>query len=399
MIANALVALLVATTVSPFPAQDPARAQDPESGQDVPLPAEMTVGPSRDAVRAAAIARLDGMVGIAGSEVVLQADLMLIILQTPALRERYEQALADQRAYERLMSEALEVRLRDLLTVEAGRTLGFDPALVSDYTKATFAEDVERFGGHRAFSDLLRQNYLTPQDWRNQIEDRLLGEAWRASVSGRAAGPTGRPSVDRFISPAWLEAAYEDLLRSRSPEERALVGIQPERVIMRQLVIDETEGNDARALAQALRAQAETEGADFEGLIRRYGSAFRDEGGRTDPFSLDLVREVSRALHDSGELHEFAKTAAVGDYLGPLLATSEGGTRGWWVYRLEERLPATEALPFTDPDMQRRLLARVQRRLDDLREQTAFRAFLKRTYVHPPELEEFLERSGGRSGR
>lgn len=402
MIATPLVALLVATTLPRLPVQD-GRAADEPAGQEpaaeVALPPEMSAGPSRDAVRAAARARLDGMVGIAGSQVVLQADLMLVVFRTDYLRERYERALADPKAFERLMAEALEIRLRDLLMVEAGRTLGFDPGLVSDYTKATFEEQVEALGGHRAFSDALRQRYLTPQDRRKQIEDQILGDAWRASVSGRAAGPTGRVSVDRYISPAWLEAAYEDFKRSTSPADRALVGIQPERVVMRQLVIEETESNDGEALARALRAQAETDNADFGGLIGRYGSAFRETGGLTDPFSLDLAREASQNLHGSNALYEFGKTARIGDYLGPLPATSEGGRKGWWVYRLEERLPATEALPFTDPEMQRRLLDRVQRRLDDLREQTAFRAFLARTYVHPPELREFLERTGGQIGR
>lgn len=354
---------------------------------------------SREDIEASARDLLDSTLAIAGDEVVLQRDLTLV-LYSPEFRERFERSKTDPAAYNKLVEEALQLRLQDLITVQAGRTLGFDPELVEQFTDERFQEDVQAYGGPKAFSDVLRRSYLTPQDYRSQIRDGLLGNSWRRSVSGGAAGPTGRTSVDRYVSPGWLFAAYEDLKRSPSARDRELVGIQVERVVLRRLMIADAEYPDAHALASVIREQVEA-GADLSDLVQQYEAepASRQRGGlMPQPLPLDLLREVGQQVHGGPELYEALRSAEVGTCAGPYPVDVEGRT-GWCVYRLEERLPATEARPFGDPEMQRRLRLRLQRQIDDLRIERAFRRVLDQTYIHPPEMRAILERRGGLKSR
>ena len=360
---------------------------------------EPTRSASRADIEASARDLLDSTVAIAGDEVVLQRDLTLV-LYSSTFRERFERSKTDPAAYNKLVEEALQLRLQDLITVQAGRTLGFDPELVEDMTDRTFQDDVEANGGPKTFSDRLRRSYLTPQDYRSQIRDSLLGNAWRRSISGHVAGPTGRTAVDRYVSPGWLFAAYEDLKRSPSARERELVGIQMERLVLRRLMIAEAEYPDAQSLARVIREQVEA-GADMGELVQQYEAEAPSRGRQglmLQPLPLDFLREVSQTVHGGSELYEALRSAEAGTCAGPFPVSAEGRA-GWCIYRLEERLPATEALPFDDPGMQRRLRIQLQRQLDDLRVERAFRRVLDQTYIHPEPMRSILERSGGQRSR
>ena len=337
--------------------------------------------------------RSDAVIGVAGDELVLQGDLYALIRWHPDLTQYRDAVLAGAASEDRALHEALKLQCRSLIRVQAGRALGFDPERVEEVTDRFFEEQVERLGGPRAFHAEMSRGFGTAEAFRAQVRDKILGDAWEDSVAGRAAGATGRAAVDRYISPGQLREFYLECLRSQNPEERALVGMEPERVQLQYIVIDAAQ-EDAEVLARTIRGQVE-QGADFAVLIENHGVRVPGvEDGMLRPTTLDTLRVIGRQNHGDAQLYDFARQAPVGALLGPLETAGQGGARGWSVYRLVERLPAQGARPFLDRATQKRLRAYLQERLDEVRVRAAFAEELADAFVRPGDLKEFLLQQG-----
>ena len=101
----------------------------------------------------------DFVVGIAGNELVLRSDLDLRIWTDADLRQRMQAASTVEEQME-VNFEALSSRLENLIMVQAGADIGFDPELVEQLTDREFAQKVESFGGHVRMSEMLQQPRL-----------------------------------------------------------------------------------------------------------------------------------------------------------------------------------------------------------------------------------------------
>ena len=138
-----------------------------------------------------------------------------------------------------------------------------------------------------------------------------------------------------------------------------------------------------------IRDRAE-EGHSFSGIIRMHG-VIPINDTKTQPLPVELLRSVGRENHGSDELWNFAREAEAGKFIGPLREQSPGGRVAWIVYKLEERLPATEALPFESLELQKRLREHLLGILDRNREETAFRTFASQAYIYPETVREALD--------
>lgn len=335
----------------------------------------------------------DWIMGVAGNEAVLRSDLEFVIMGDRDLQERWAKA-RDARERMSVYNDALETHLEDLLKIQAGKDLGFDPELVELFTEGSFERDIERMGGYLEARDTLRNMQITPEIRREYLRDGILRQSWEDAIRGRFPGPTGRRAVDRYIRPGWLASSYRTFTQSPLDYERALVGMYAERVRLQHLIIDaKTWGGQEEALpiATELRRRCVEEGEPFLNLVRGQYSADPRDDGMWRPREGAAWERVGRELHRSEVLGQFANAGQPGDVTEPLPLFRNGEPAGWSVWHLVERQPASQAAAFTDKGVQDGLRRHLEASLDEVRMERAFRRVLEASYVHPENLRTFLE--------
>ena len=332
----------------------------------------------------------DFVVGVAGNEVVLRTDLDVMIHENSELKQRYERARTQKERLE-VQLDSLSALLEQLVMVQAGSDIGFDPELVEQLTNREFKRQIERQGGYRAMSAALAEQGMTPARLKELNRDRLLSESWRRSRIGRAPGPTGRVTVDRYIRPGLLRMYYDAFVDSRVQAEREAVGQVDPQVRIQLLQINVPPGEDRDRVLRNIQALVDTyQSGDttFEALVNQYGDeSVRNLRGVAPAPVLDRLGQLR---HSSPELGELAREGEVGAVTRPLwleITDGEGRvrTQAWCVYRLAERIPAVPALPFESRELQAKLRAYLLKILDEEREDAAFAATLADTYIWPEQ--------------
>lgn len=363
------------------------------AAQTLPLPADApTLEPS-----APAIAYLDWGIGVVGNEVL-------------TLRE-IERAEADPYApWQTRLREGEDrgaVRediLRDLamtrLEVEAGRSRGFDPALVESLVSGHFERQVERFGGAAGFSQRLRTSRTSPEQFREQVTADLYRIAWRDSERGVQPGPSGRTTADRYIRPGELLSAYEVLKESQDPEDLALVGAKASSFTLKRMILSLEEhapGLEGQAavervvfLATQLRGQVALGDASFPEQVQAWDA----NRGRTPDLerSLQGMLVMSRSLHGGDALYEFGRTARVGDITPPLPYKVEDSVRAIVLYQITAKNDAVPAEPFGSLEVQARLRKHLLEELDQRRLVRSRLGLVRGSFVFPQDLQAFLAR-------
>lgn len=339
----------------------------------------------------------DHVVGVAGNEVILFTDLEIMIRSDRDLRERMERATTRLEQVE-VRLDALSRRLESLVIVQAGQDLGFDPELVAELTDLEFDQQVESMGGHRAAAQELALVQLTPTDRKAQISDHLLGETWRRSQIGRAPGPGGRITVDRYVRPGVLRMYYDSFENSQLAKEREAVGQIEAQVRVQMLQVNVPVGGtpeDTRVQVDAFVGAYESGDASFEYLINTWG----DESSRNQRGISDAARLLAAGhrLHGSDALGLIAYDGEIGDLTEPLLLIERDPSgqilsRSWCVYRLAERIPPVAALPFSSRKLQKDLTETLQGLTDDHREEVAFGRVLGETMIYPPDQRDLILR-------
>jgi hypothetical protein len=342
----------------------------------------------------------DYVIGVAGNEVVLRTDLDMTLSSDPELAERNQRATTALER-EQVIYDALRARMETLVMVQAGEDLGFSPELVEELTNSEFEDRIERFGGHRKASELLAEFGETPEQHKARVRDRLLAESWRRSRIGTAAGPTGRPSVDRYIRPGLLLSTYNSFVNSSLPEERAVVGKYDERVQLQLLQVNvppEATRADAKDQVEVYLELYRSDAWTFDRLVTTYGTASSHaRKGLLRPARVTVFDALGQQRHQGPELGDLCVKGEVGAVSEPLWWQRKQGdrtARAWCVYRIAKRLPATEAKPFFDRQLQGDLTHKLQSSIDDLREDIAFRAVLRETntWFFRPERDGSLKR-------
>lgn len=389
--------LLLSLCAAQEPAQEPPPQEPPIEGlPETPTP------------RGAMLPH-DFVIGMAGNEVVLRGDLEILIQRDDDLRTAYEAARTDEEVRD-VLGRALSRRLETLILVQAGQDLGYDPELVEELTTREFEQQVERAGGHRNMSRALQRFDRTPESQRDQTRDRLLQQSFVASKIGRAAGPTGRVSVDRHVRPGLMRMYYDSFVDSNVQRELEVVGKQPERVRLQALQVNLPAGGDPEQSREQVEAflefyrsedvKFESEQAKFEYLIERHGDEdSRKYGGMIPVGPPRALAEWGRRRHEGSEaLGRLAREGEVGDTTEPLWLEEggEGGTRAWCIYRLAERLDPVPARPFQDQELQADLRRFLLHQQDRERENAAFLEALRDTYLQPPDARRLVLETRGR---
>lgn len=375
-------------------AQEPA----PQPQKDSPSRLEFALG--------------DGVIAVVGRELIRRDDVFAALSSGV-----YEKRIPGLKAAAQSLDEAVRQRAAERVLIEfvfdhlktaGGRNQGYAPEMVAAILKRQTASFQRNVGGVVAASQLLRDNGLDPEALRARNEALLLRRTWEDSVAGRAAGPTGRASIDRFVPPSVLYLEYQRRLGSHLAEDRASLGEHPQRYVLQQVILGIANYNGmerAREIAEELRGAVEAGELTMEDAARQFTlPRDRQNQWQIDPLSEVELAAYSNANYESEELATWALAAAPGDLSAPFIyyGAPEGGVRkprALVVYRLAEVLAPTSAEPFTSPELQRRLLEALQDEWDRARIDRGLLELLDATYVWQPALKEELLRSARRGPR
>ncbi len=304
------------------------------------------------------------------------------VLTLRQLESRLERALEAQPVsnpgeMQALRGDIATRAVQDLLMVQRGRDLGFDPEFVQRTVSNYLREQADTAGGVSSMAERLALEGDTAARRRETITDDLYAISYERFITGQAPGPGGRPSRDRYVRPGLLALAYEQI--ELQPAAVRALGGDPETFVVQQLVLSAATfggAEPARAFAEDLRRQA-LEGADFEDLVLTY-SVVTSERGLSPPLTLPDLRRAAP------EAFEFCVNGQEGD-LSPVLPILEKGVPVYYrVLRLHERRPLTLP-PFGAAEVQQRLNQIVLRNRDGMLRDETLRGLFASSYIWTPE--------------
>jgi hypothetical protein len=366
------VILSLALVAAAFAPQDSAAA--------APAPAPASPDASA-AARAAGWKRLDAIFLVVNEDALTFQDFYR---QAKQLDESLSTPAEEQEVMRRTWVDAVS----RMLKVQAGKDLGFDPALVKRYVDDEMDRTVERVGSVSELGAELARIELNPERLREGKEEAVYSQLWEGSVDGRAAGPRGRPYVDSFVRPGKLKLEHA---RNAARAVRAL------QVTLQHLVVSVEDAGgaaQARELAASLRERI-LAGEDFGLLAEQYGvESLRPTQGLDEP--KDLERLIASSTEDAAA---FLRTAKVGDVSGLLPFRPGGELRAFRLLKvvaLEVGAKADEAPPdFASRAIQEDLRKAIETRERMRRRERALQRLLDAAYVWPPEAFGRAREAGG----
>ncbi len=268
--------------------------------------------------------------------------------------------------------EVLTDEVKEMLVVQAGKDLGFDPAILERQVDYVLEQHRERLG-IEGVSRYLRGRGFSSAEYRDEARREVYATAWERYVIGQETGPNGRQSRDSFVRPGQIWFAYE--------QNRNALSV-PTTVQVQQLIVGAAAvggGDAAERLATDLRTQIVEDGADFGELAEIYG--------QTEPGTKGVTRWLP-----VGDLCSrfpilctgFLDDAEVGEISNVLPWRRDGVLIGYIVLKLLGRKEGREA-PFTDPEQQVRLRGLIEEQRDRYRTDLGLSELLDASYVWPEE--------------
>lgn len=263
--------------------------------------------------------------------------------------------------------------LKNKLMSQAGRDLGFDPERVKTLVDDDLQGFIEDAGSVSGFGSVLKQSNLDAETFREQRQDFYYRELWQRSVDGRDPGVSGRPYVDRFISPSRLLYQYR-----RQPIEQLF----PARIRVQAILVSAAQagsGRRAQELAAALRERA-LGGEDFGELAKTYSA----DGGSARQGGLLPMTELENAKRAFPSLAEFFETAKAGAISEVAAHRVENEIAGFLVVRVDglERLDSSQ---FADLHVQKLLRERDLKAQSEFRRDLRLAELYRAAYIWPPE--------------
>ncbi|MEZ6016149.1 MAG: hypothetical protein R3F49_13600 [Planctomycetota bacterium] len=353
----------------------------------------------------------DGIVAVVGRELIRRDDVLASLASA-----EFRSALPGVDALLRTGQPEDQDRAADLVLIElirrhlmteGGRNQGYSPEMIAVIVKRRMNDLQESLGGAVGTSQALRGSGYDPQSFNERTESMLLRQTWESAITGRAAGPTGRANVDRFVPPGLLALEYQGRLNSRRIEDQASVGRSPQRYVLRQVILGlrEYEGTDrANEIAAAIQRETRAGTITFDEAAQQF-TLPRSMLSRTniDPLTQQQVTLYSREQYGDLSLAEWVLDAKPGDVSGPFLfrlPDDRGVVRpaAIVVYQLSEVMAPTGGTPFVDPELQAKLRERIQEVWDEGRTERGLYEQLRATYVWPPRLKEQILRRAKRGG-
>ncbi|MEM1450798.1 MAG: hypothetical protein AAF957_25320 [Planctomycetota bacterium] len=367
------------------PKGDGAQSQLP------PLPAPAWV-PRTQREQALLFRHGDHHIAVVGSELITR-DEILSVLQTgqyddPTANMPNLSAEDRQRIQ---FSAALEQNIEARLKVQGGRNQGYEPDLLRAIRDNFFNGKIKEWGGPTQANERIARMGMTPDQFRSVVEQRLLAQFWEDSVTGRSVGATGRRFVDPYVRPGKLWSRYRTYLQARNPQIAEIIGKTPAQTVLEGLFIDSSQNvsvDEAERLANALRENIINEVVTFEQAWNEYGN-FRGE----DRFlrgATDALVDTFERVYPEVDMARFLRSAKIGELSPVLRADLPDAPTVFIIYRLSERIAATDALPFLDIGLQQKLTDSIKEDEAKVRIDRGLSELVKTTFVAPDDIRKAL---------
>ncbi len=264
------------------------------------------------------------------------------------------------------LQQEVERMASDVLMAQAGHDLGFSGEIVQSMVQGELARRQEVAGSAAQLADELAERRWTSTSYVEDAKSYIHRTLFVRSVTGRDAGPAGRPYVDRFVRPGrlWLE-------HQLTKEQPVWITFSAMQFHLSRYGSLE-EARDA-ALAMVERLEA---GEDFAQLAEQYELCEPKSGGKQKPVRLEkLAAELP-------EFFAFARDAKVGDLSAPLEWGRGGSVDSLIVLRLADK-SGGGAGPFENALLQQALREQVQSQLDDFHVDQAMGRLFRSAYIDP----------------
>jgi hypothetical protein len=325
--------------------------------QDAPVttPAAPAKAPDRN--------RLNAIELIVNEEAVTTLDVQREI-------RRKHQATTTVAEQQQQFAEVATQVVGNLLTIQAGKDMGFDDELINRLVKDDMEATVERMGSVVALGAALDEVEMDPQMLREDKRSAVYRRLWEGSVDGRSAGPGGRPYVDRYVRPGRLlfEFRRADPLR-----------LAPAQIMLQELdILARGTGGVEKALELARQVRDRLlAGEDLDKLADELTAANQGKKSVWEP--QDLARVQASPL-----LGPFVREPSIGKLSDPLPLRPTGELIGYAVLRIRD-LDLPDAPVFADGSIQKKLRTQVEARMQSYRRGRELNSLLDAAYVWPPE--------------
>jgi hypothetical protein len=274
---------------------------------------------------------------------------------------------ADRR---QLQSQIIQSKVRDLLEEQAGKVIGYDEKLVERFVSDNLEEQREQAGGTIALSTELKERNVDSFEHKDETRTGVYRILWERSTIGLYAGPSGRPSRDRYVRPGRLFFESRDQAASLAADP--IVTLHELSLGNKSVTQADLEKIHAALAAARDRILA---GEEFDVIAKQVNSDF-EKSGRMPPMRSSAIGSMVADGVD------FARTAAVGDVSEVLEFRIGGKLVGYSVLKLVDR---ETSVKFADHVMQDDLTKRTQTYLDNYRIGVGLSNLLDAAYVWPPE--------------
>ena len=369
--------------------QDPAPA-------DPPIPSPVVTPPAQDKPTRSLEDRMEGRIAVDPAPVPEAAPvkppedpnagwtqvngIWLIVNEEPLtkldiMRGMQQRAHDQKRAKvdaERLQSEEVTTRARNLLTTQGGKDMGFDSKMIDQIVNGAFDRQAEEAGSVTNLAATLKSEDKDSFARREEIYTQINSELWTRSITGMGQGPGGRAWRDRFVRPG----------RALFDQRAALTHQGANRTVQLTLIVlafgkPAAPGSQERVQKEVEALRVRIENGEDMGELAELSSAVRGKRGLTPQLPISNLRR------DYPQLGEFVENAAVGE-LSPVLPYFEAGQlAGYALVRPEEfKLPPVQ--PFDEAKSQLEWMQRHRDYLDRQRTEVGLERLKTAAYIWPP---------------
>ncbi|MCA8981453.1 MAG: hypothetical protein H6831_01930 [Planctomycetes bacterium] len=269
-----------------------------------------------------------------------------------------------------------------LLTEQGGRDLGFDEAQVRRMVSNWEDSLIEEAGGVGQRSEALLDAGSAAHLERAQLTDDIYRISWERAITGRDAGPLGRPTKDRYVRPGQLRHLYDQAAAIPGGLEQLGAGSGNYRLQLLILDVDAVGGID-KTLARAEEVQRRlAEGADFNDLVEEF-SAAKGQASFPRPMTSTDLETIAKREDAWGELARWTLEAEAGRHSGNIYVDDRGNESVQIAHLIERPI----ALPFHDAHTQAAMRAHTLEVRDGYHRSRALEDLKRAAYIWTPDYE------------
>lgn len=267
-----------------------------------------------------------------------------------------------------------------LLAEQGGRDLGFDEAQVRRMVNNWEDNLIEEAGGVGQRSENLLAEGSAAHLERAQLTGDIYRISWERAITGRDAGPLGRPTKDRYVRPGQIRRLYEQASRAVGGLEQLGATVGAYRLQILVLDVQELGGIDATLERGEEIQRRLAAGESFDALVEEFG-AEKGQASLLRPLSsLELAR-IAEFDDSWGELARWTVNAEPGTW-------SEGiyvGSRGSESVQIAKLLERPEPLAFDTVVAQEAMRRHTQEVRDGYHRGLALEELKRSAYIWTPD--------------